>query len=116
MRTFLGEMWYNVSFGVPYLDAVAFGPAHHQAQPSGEILGRLPSMQYMKTKIMAAAATVPGVSSLKCFLTGPDRQHRTVGGQIQISDSDGVLLFVETASLAGVPPWYVSGTSPEASV
>lgn len=103
VRTFLGECWYDINRGVPFLEAVAFGA-------TTEILGRLPSLQFMKTKFIAAALTVPGVASAKCFLTGPGRA-RQLGGQIQVTDDDGDVSVVETTNLAGVASWYVTGVS-----
>ena len=57
VRTFQGEMWYDVGFGVPYFQ---------------QILGKLPSLAFVKQKLIAVAVTVPGVASVACFLTGPN--------------------------------------------
>lgn len=93
VRVFLGECWYDVTLGVPYLQ---------------HILGQKPSLQYMKSQFIAAGMTVPGVSSIACFLTGPGRR-REIGGQLQIADSNGVTVaMIETTNLQGVDPWYVN--------
>lgn len=93
VRLFKGELWYATDQGVPYFE---------------EILGQLPSLQFMKAKFIAAGMTVPGVESIKCFLTGPG-PNREIGGQLQIMNDDGVLAVVETTTFTGNPPWYVSG-------
>lgn len=92
VRTFLGECWYDVSQGVPYFE---------------NILGYRPSLQFMKSRFIAAGMTVPGVASIVCFLTGPGTA-RMVGGQLQITDDGDNLLLVETTQLQGVAPWYIN--------
>lgn len=96
VRTFEGECWYDTTKGVPYLT---------------QILDKLPSLQFLKRKFIAAALRVPNVAGVLCFLTGPSQRTRQLGGQLQITDDDGVLLLVETPSVAGVAPWYVVGAS-----
>lgn len=73
IRTFKGECWYNTTVGVPYWE---------------QILGKTPPLALLKQRFVEAALTVPGVVSAKCFLTY-DRVNRTVGGQVQVSDSSG---------------------------
>lgn len=97
VRLFLGELWYDTTQGVPYFEA---------------ILGQLPSLQFMKVKFIAAGITVPNVAKIACFLTGPDRQTRVVGGELQITDIDGTLLLTATQTIAGFPPWYVNAADP----
>lgn len=71
-RTFLGEVYYDTSLGIPYWQ---------------EILGHLPTLQYIKAQLAEAAETVPGVVSAQAFITGfVDRQ---IQGQVQVTDSDG---------------------------
>ena len=93
VRTFRGEVWYDTTLGVPYFQ---------------QILGHLPSLQFMKAQFIAAAMTVPNVASVRCFLTGPG-PDRVVGGQLQIVDSDGVATPIVVTGQMGVLPWYVSG-------
>lgn len=91
-RTVLGEVWYDVTFGVPYFQ---------------EILGQLPPFAFLKQKLIAVGMTVPGVASISCFLTGP--VGRSVGGQMQITSADGTLVLLNNATLGDL--WYVSGVS-----
>lgn len=98
VRLFQGELWYDYQAGIPYFD---------------QILGHLPSAQYMKSQFIAAGETVPEVASIKCFLTGPDRATRLVGGQLQIMDTlDGIVAVAGSDIFQGGAPWYVSGISP----
>jgi hypothetical protein len=71
-RLFLGELWYDTRQGVPYFE---------------QILGRFPSLGYVKAQLQAAALTVPGVVSAACFIDGIE--GRTVTGQVQITTADG---------------------------
>jgi len=73
IRTFKGECWYNTTLGVPYWE---------------QVLGKTPPLALLKQRFIEAAMTVPGVVSAKCFLTY-DRVNRTVGGQVQVTDSSG---------------------------
>lgn len=98
VRLFKGELWYDTTQGVPYFEA---------------ILGKLPSLQFIKLQLIAAGLTVPNVARIACFLTGPGRE-RTIGGQLQITDNDGVVILTETQTLAGFPPWYVNAATSEA--
>lgn len=92
VRVFLGEQWYDISQGVPYFQ---------------QIMGRLPPIQFVKTALIAAGKTVPGVAGITCFLTGPGIA-REVGGQLQITDSTGAISFVDTTNLQGIVPWYIN--------
>lgn len=73
IRTFKGEVWYDTAMGVPYWE---------------QILGHTPPLALLKQRFIEAALTVPGVVSAKCFLTF-DKVGRTVGGQVQVTDSTG---------------------------
>ena len=90
VRTFLGECWYDTTKGVPYFQ---------------QILGYMPSYQYMKAKFIGAALLISGVASVQCFLTGPSRETRVVGGQMQITLIDGTVVVATTPEL-GIAPWY----------
>ncbi len=96
VRTFRGEVWYDTTQGVPYFQ---------------QILGKLPSLQFMKAQFVAAAALVPNVASAVCFLTGPG-PDRAVGGQLQIVDDDGFPSVILSPGL-GTAPWYVSAIDPD---
>lgn len=71
-RTFLGEVYYNTSIGIPYWQ---------------QILGHLPTLQYVKSQLAAAAETVPGVMSAQVFITS--FVNRKISGQVQVTDSAG---------------------------
>jgi hypothetical protein len=71
-RTFTGDCYYNQSLGIPYFE---------------QILGHLPTLQYVKSQLVAAAMTVPGVQSAQAFITSV--VGRQINGQIQVTDSDG---------------------------
>lgn len=72
-RTFLGEVYYDTTQGVPYWQS---------------ILGKNPPISLIKAKLVAAAMTVPGVVSARCFISSI--QGRTVRGQVQVTDASGV--------------------------
>lgn len=72
IRLFAGELWYDTTQGVPYF---------------AEILGKTPSVALMKSEFTAAALTVPGVVSARCFIASI--KGRTVTGQVQITDVAG---------------------------
>lgn len=101
-RTFRGELWYDVSFGMPYLS--------QDLSDVGNILGRLPSIEFVRSQLIAVGKTVPGVANIVCFLTGPNTRERLLGGQLQITNDDGVMAaLAQTIALFGGAPWYVSG-------
>lgn len=72
IRTFLGEVWYNTTLGVPYWQ---------------QLLGQPPSQSQITAAMNAAALTVPGVVSATTIITS--FSGRTISGQIQFSTSDG---------------------------
>ena len=72
IRTFLGEVYYDTTVGVPYFQ---------------DVLGHTPPLALLKAQITAAALTVPGIVSAQCFISGVS--GRTVTGQIQVTDSTG---------------------------
>jgi hypothetical protein len=71
IKTFLGEVWYNDSIGIPYF---------------GQILGKTPPVSVFKAYMVAAALTVPGVVSATCIISA--FQNGTVTGQVQFRDSN----------------------------
>lgn len=77
VRLFLGEAYYDTTQGVPYFS---------------QILGHLPPLTLMKAQFVAAALTVPGVVSAVCFIS--EITGRKVSGQIQVTDSAGVVTNV----------------------
>ena len=83
-RTFQGEVWYDTTQGVPYLD---------------NILGRAAGAQLLKVALVEAALTVPNVASAVCYLElGANRQ---VTGQTQVTSTSGQTVVATTA--AGSP-------------
>ena len=74
IRLFQGELYYNTRPGVPYWST---------------ILGKAPPVPLMKAKFVAAALTVPGVVSAKCFIRSIT--NRGVRGQVQVTDASGTV-------------------------
>jgi hypothetical protein len=72
IRTYQGEVYYNTTKGVPY---------------DQSILGKTPSIAFMKAQFVKAALTVPGVVSAKCFISSIT--DRLVTGQVQVRDAAG---------------------------
>lgn len=72
-RTFLGECWYDTTQGIPYWQ---------------QILGEFPPLQYVAEQLQDAALTVPDVAAAQATFTS--FQNRSLAGQIQIIDTDGV--------------------------
>lgn len=72
-RTFLGECWYDTELGLPYWQ---------------QILGEFPPLQYVSQQIQTAAYTIPNVVAAEVSFSSFD--NRSLAGQIQIIDTDGV--------------------------
>lgn len=72
IRTFLGECWYDNTLGIPYWQ---------------QILGELPPLPYIASKMTLQAKTIPNVASTK--VTFQSFKNRTLSGQIEIIDIDG---------------------------
>ena len=101
LMAFQGEVWYDTSFGMPYLQNI-FG-------------GRAPSLAFIKGKIISVAESITDVGSAVVFLLGPG-SNRTLGGQVQLTNSAGETIgAVSTTNLAGALPWYVLAASPGAT-
>ncbi len=73
-RLFLGELWYNTTQGVPYLQ---------------QILGKTPPITVLQEYLVQAAVTVPTVLKATCVVTSFDRTTRTVQGQVQFTTTTG---------------------------
>lgn len=71
IKTYLGEVFYDTTDGVPYLQL---------------IFGKNPPLQQMKALFEKAALTVPGVASATCYISSVT--SRTVTGQIQVIAED----------------------------
>lgn len=74
-RTLLGEVWYDSTVGVPWLQ---------------QILGQAPPLNLLQEYLVQAALTVPGVESATCVIESFNYATRTVTGQIQFVDTNGV--------------------------
>jgi hypothetical protein len=77
VRTFLGEVWYDTTQGIPY---------------QSEVLGKLPPAALLTQLISNEALTVPGVVTAQCVITSFDA--RAVSGQIQFTDESGETTIV----------------------
>ena len=78
IRLFKGELYYDVSQGVPYFQ---------------QILGKWPPLQLMKQAFEAAALTVPGVVTAICTITS--LEGREVQGRVEVTDAAGVATSAE---------------------
>lgn len=72
IRTFLGEVYYDLNRGIPYFQ---------------QVLGEFPSLNFMRAQFVAAALTVPGVTAAVCYLAAIEARRLT--GQVQITNSEG---------------------------
>lgn len=77
LRTFLGEVWYDTTMGVPYWQ---------------QILGYAPSQSQIIAALNAAAKTVPGVSSARTVITS--FANSEINGQVQFSTYEGASMTV----------------------
>jgi hypothetical protein len=77
VRTFLGEVWYDTTIGIPYWT---------------QVLGKLPPASLLIEMINQAALTVPGVVTVQTFITG--FSERGVTGQIEFVDANNVTQVV----------------------
>ena len=98
-RLFSGELWYDTTQGVPYRSG---------ATP---ILGKPPNYNFIKRQVQVAALRIADVASVRVFLDALNAS-RTVGGQIQITSSTGVVALVNANAST---PWYVSAVSRDAA-
>jgi hypothetical protein len=70
IRTYLGEVYFDTTVGIPYLT---------------QVFGRVPSLTLLKAELEAAAETVPEVTKATVFLTSTE--GRVVSGQVQITSA-----------------------------
>jgi hypothetical protein len=86
------ELWYDITLGVQYQ----------------QIEANRPPIPFVKLALSTQANMVPGVASTQIFLTGPGTD-REVGGQIQITGSNGeIIAVVNSTTFAGDAPWWVN--------
>ena len=76
IKTVLGEVWYDTTIGFPW----------------SKVLGKLPSMEFLRSQLIATAETVPGVVSAQVFFTS--FVNRVISGQVQITDASGNVVAV----------------------
>jgi hypothetical protein len=72
LKLFLGELWYDISKGVPYFT---------------DVLGHNPPITYFQALMESAALTVPGVVQATCTIT--ELQNRTITGEVRFTTSTG---------------------------
>jgi hypothetical protein len=77
VKTFLGELWYDTTQGIPYFS---------------EVLGKLPPAALLTQLISDQALTVPGVVTAECSITSFNA--RGVSGQINFTDDTGETTIV----------------------
>ena len=77
IKLFQGELFYDTAKGVPYWASV---------------LGKAPPLSLIKSKLVSAALTVPGVVAARAYVSS--FANRVVSGQIQIFDQTGRILSV----------------------
>jgi len=77
LRLFNGELYYDTAKGLPYWE---------------QILGKLPPMSLVKSRLAAAALTVPGLVSAKVFFAS--FKARNLRGQVQVTNINGQTLTV----------------------
>jgi hypothetical protein len=69
VRTFLGDLWYDTTNGIPYWT---------------QVLGKLPPASLLIEMINQQALTVPGVVTVQTYITG--FTDREVSGYIEFVD------------------------------
>jgi hypothetical protein len=72
IKTFQGECYYDTTRGIPYWIS---------------ILGKRPPLSLIRSHLVAAALTVPGVTAARVFISS--FADRTVSGQVQITNAAG---------------------------
>lgn len=72
VKTFIGEVWYDNTLGIPYFE---------------QVLGKFPPLTLLRSQLIGVALTVPGVVSARVvFVQFVDR---TLTGQLQFIDTTG---------------------------
>jgi hypothetical protein len=74
VRTFQNEVYYDTTLGVPYFS---------------ELLNQMPPLSLLKSSLVTAAMTVPGVVSAQVFISGI--ADRVATGQVQVTDQNGIV-------------------------
>jgi hypothetical protein len=75
MKTFLGEVYWDTTIGVPYLQ---------------QIFGHNPPIALLKQYLIQAALSVsPNIVSAQVFLASLDPTTRLLSGQVQLANNAG---------------------------
>ena len=72
IMTYSGEVYYDTSLGVPYFS---------------QVLGQIPSLEWLRSQYIAIALTVHDVVSANVFFSGI--VERKLTGQIQVTSNTG---------------------------
>lgn len=72
VKTFIGELWYDNTQGVPYFE---------------QVLGQFPPVSLLRAQLIRVALAVPGVVSARVIYVS--FKDRTLTGQIQFIDTTG---------------------------
>jgi hypothetical protein len=97
IKTFLGEVYYNTTIGVPYFQ---------------KILGKRPSLAVFQALMVQAALTVPGVVSATCVIES--FTNRQIMGQVQFTDIEGQTgtVVLVSGTFGSIPVLATLGGSP----
>ncbi len=79
MQTFLGEVWYDTTAGVPYWQ---------------QILGKSPPLSLIVDALQTQALLVPDTATATATLGGPDAIKRGVIGQMLVTDTEGTTFVI----------------------
>ena len=71
-KVFKGEEWYDTTAGIPYFE---------------KILGKPPSITFIKAQLVNAASSVPGCYNPIVYISALN--NRQISGQIQFTDALG---------------------------
>jgi hypothetical protein len=99
IRTFRGELWYDKTRGMPYLELILGQPG---------LPGRRPPAGFIIAQLKALALSIPGVAAVVVTLD-PLTPTRKLTGKIVVTSHGG-----ETATLTigGDAPWYQIAVGP----
>jgi len=92
-RTFLGEVWYDTTLGVPLTD---------------RILGKLPPASFLKAQFQGQGEAVPGVASVTANFNTV-AIDRVLTGSLLITSTAGQQAVVQGAI---AQPWYSQAVWP----
>lgn len=90
IRTFQGEVYYDTTQGVPYW---------------AQILGQAPPLALVRSKMIDAALTVPGVTAAAVFFSS--FSGRALAGQVQVTSAT----TGQTTAAGFEPPHLQPGTT-----